>query len=110
MIVAFDFHQCANYYPSVFAPLARWLRTSGHEVIILSAAHPRNQEWLERDLAHWNIEYDKIIMPDLEETESHLHYKAAAAWKQQKMIELGIDILFEDNPELAFLDNVVIVG
>jgi len=108
MIFAFDFHQCANYYPEVFASLARWLRASGHKVIILSAAASVNREWLKRDLAHWNIEYDEIIMPELEG--SHLHYEEARDWKQQKITELNIDVLFEDNPELAFLNNVVIVG
>ena len=108
MLIALDFHQCVNYYPDVFTFLTRWLRASGHRVIILSATSPCNGAWLEKDLQHWNIEYDDIIMLDADIQGGYLDFADASEWKQAKMQELGVDLLFDDNP-LIPLDNVVVV-
>lgn len=97
--------------PAFFAFTSKALRSAGHKVYILSYREDRG--FAEEDLAEYGIEYDELVLPADEDIRGvpWQEWKGAAArWKAETCRQHGIDIFFEDMPEVVnALDSTVTV-
>jgi len=99
MNVAIDYHSTITRYPVVFAHIARWAKNAGHQVFIISAAHPACRSWVENDLKYWGIPYDYLIFPNHVEG-PFLDFEEAKRWKTLQFAKHHIALVFDDNPAL----------
>jgi hypothetical protein len=103
MIVALDVDGTITRNPPFFALLSGALKAAGHEVIILTFREDRDA--LAADLAEWGIAYGRLITA----TTTDLLAGGPDEWKARVCRELGVDVFFEDVPEvLERLDDSVL--
>ncbi|MEL7472942.1 MAG: hypothetical protein AAGK04_06440 [Planctomycetota bacterium] len=104
MIVAFDIDDTITRCPEFFGLVARALRAEHHRVVIITFREDRAAT--EADLRAWNIPYDELITSSLDE---HLEH-GVDEWKGVVCQRLGVDVFFEDDPNVLkhISPNVVV--
>lgn|GEM_PF-1056982 len=95
MRVALDIDDTITRHPEFFAFLSKALIDSGNEVYIISFR--QGQEEVEADLAAYGISFTEVILPTNEDLEREGFYE----WKAVTCRRLGIEIFFEDMPEVV---------
>ena len=101
MIVGFDIDGTITKHPVFFSFLTHALVEKGHTVLIITT---RNERYItENDLEKWSIKYTELHVADYSENED------LDKWKACICQELGVEIFFEDDPDvIRLLDKNVI--
>ena len=94
MVVGIDIDDTITRCPEFFAFLTRALVGAGHEVVIITFREDRAEA--EAVLKGWGIVYDKLVMSSLDACFEYGVYE----WKGAMCREYGVDVLFEDDPEV----------
>ncbi len=103
MITAFDIDDTITRHPEFFSFITNALRNAGHTVLIITYREGRKET--EDDLRGWNIAYDTLITSTLESCLAH----GVEEWKAVMCKEHGVEIFFEDDPNvLKHLDKSVL--
>jgi hypothetical protein len=102
MHIGLDLDGTITRCPEFFSVVSKALIAAGHKVYVVTWREDR--EFTLEDLAEHQITFDQLIMPKQEEIRGvppHEWNAAASRWKAQVCRSMGIDILFEDMPEVA---------
>ena len=103
MIVAFDIDDTITRHPPFFAFLTRCLLEAGHEVIIITFREDR--ALVEHDLRQSGILYSQLVTATTDELLAH----GPDRWKAAFCRRHGVEIIFEDMPEvLQHMDDDVV--
>ena len=94
MRIALDIDDTITRHPQFFAFLSKALVDSGHEVYIIS--YRQGQQEVEADLAALGISFTEVVLPSDEDLDREGFYE----WKAVACRRLGIEIFFEDMPEV----------
>ena len=103
MIVGLDVDQTITRHPEFFALLSRALVEASHQVVIITFRDDR--ESTEQQLNEWDICWTTLVtLPKLQDLTEN-----PDAWKAGVCRQLGVDILFDDDPAvLAHVDAQVV--
>ena len=100
MIVGLDIDDTITRCPEFFSLLAHALIESNHEVIIITFREDRDTT--QADLEQWDIPYSKLITSSLDACLEH----GVDEWKSAMCRQYGIEIFFEDDPQvIAHVDE-----
>ena len=103
MVIALDIDDTITRHPEFFAVLSDALVRSGHRVIIITLRWERTST--EQDLAEWGIQYDALYMA----SDDEFDITGFDEWKAQVCEQEGVDVFFEDSPEiLRHVDSKVL--
>ncbi len=94
MIIGFDIDDTITRHPEYFAFISHALIKAQHEVIIITFREDRRSTKV--DLKRWDIAYSKLITSNLEECFEH----GVNEWKGVVCRQYGIEIFYEDDPEV----------
>lgn len=110
MQIGLDIDGTITRCPQFFAVVSKALMAAGHKVYIVSYREDRG--FAEEDLAEHGVSYDELILPtaaELRRVQPTAWRAHAAQWKAEVCRKLGIEILFEDLPEvIAALDPTTV--
>jgi hypothetical protein len=101
MHIAFDIDDTITRCPQFFSIISKALRASGHKVYIIS--YREDREFAEEDLAEHGITFDELVLPseqELHRSTSQTWKQEAAQWKAEVCRRLGVEVFFEDMPEV----------
>jgi len=90
MKIGIDVDGTMDEAPWLYSLLTRALREAGHEVHVITYRDDR--EKVIEQLREWGISYDGLHLPD------GIVY--APEWKGELAGKLGLDVMFEDSPEV----------
>jgi len=92
MVIGLDIDGTITRHPAFFAFLSRALRQAGHDVVVITFRQDRASS--ESDLAQWGIAYSRLVIWSLGAHTDMLR------WKGDVCRELGVEVLFEDDPQV----------
>ena len=103
MIIGLDIDDTITRHPEFFSFLSQALVEAGHRVIIITFRESREETAAE--LAAWGIAYNDLVTVDFDACVKH----GAEEWKGVVCREHGVEILFEDDPDvLRHVDDSVL--
>ena len=103
MIIAFDIDDTITRHPPFFALLTRALADTGHRVLIITFRDDRAVT--QADLRAWGVTYDELVCWSAAEND----LAEADVWKATVCRRHGVDIFFEDDPDvLAHVDPATV--
>lgn len=94
LVVALDIDDTISRHPAFFAFLSNALVGAGHKVLIITFRIDRPSA--EADLRSWGIAYDELLTPSADPDSDD----GTDEWKGRLCEELGVDVLFDDSPEV----------
>lgn len=98
-----DIDDTITRHPVFFAFLSNALIAAGHEVLILTFRIDR--AGADADLRTWGVVYSELITPSPDPDS----WDGTDEWKAQVCRERGVQVLFEDSPEvLRHVDQSVL--
>lgn len=92
--IGLDIDDTITRCPAFFALLCKALLDAGHEVHVISYRESRQQT--EEELREYGIRFTSLTLTDRDDFAREGFFQ----WKAKVCKELGIDILFEDMPEV----------
>lgn len=95
MTTAFDIDGTITRQPAFFSLISQALVKAGHRVLIITFRD--DIEVTEYDLREWGIAYDKLICWSMEQFNDT---DDADAWKATVCRRYGVEVLFEDDPDV----------
>ncbi|MFW6061049.1 MAG: hypothetical protein ACODAQ_12785 [Phycisphaeraceae bacterium] len=103
MIIAFDIDDTITRYPPFFALLSRSLVDAGHRVLIITFRD--DPEVTATDLRNWGVAYHELICWSVQASD----LADVDAWKATVCREHGVEVFFEDDPDvLAHVDAATV--
>jgi hypothetical protein len=94
MLIALDIDDTITRHPAFFAFLSQSLIAAGHGVAIVTFRTDRESTSAELDA--WGIAYTHLITASLDPDSED----GTDPWKARICKELGVDVLFDDSPEV----------
>jgi hypothetical protein len=103
LVIGLDIDGTITRHPAFFALLSQAAVAAGHEVVVITFREDRHGA--ATDLARWGIAYGRLVSWSLDDWPA----EDACAWKGHVCGELGVEVLFEDDPEvLCHVDPSVV--
>jgi hypothetical protein len=102
MQIALDIDDTITRCPEFFAFLSKAMLAAGHKVYIIS--YREDREFSEEDLAGHGIVFDELILPteqEMQRRNAENWRQEASRWKAEVCRRFGIDVLFDDMPEVV---------
>lgn len=94
MIIGIDIDDTITRHPGFFAFISQALMDAGHEVYIISFRD--GQEETEAAVRQFGVAFTKVILPSDQDLQDDFY-----AWKAKACRQLGVEVLFEDMPEVV---------
>ena len=105
MTIALDIDDTISRHPGFFAFISQSLIQAGHRVLIITFRDEAGRTRTESDLKEWGIHYDELICWSMQTCD----IAEVDAWKAQLCREHGVDLFFEDDPNvLANVDDTTV--
>lgn len=105
MTIALDIDDTISRHPGFFAFISRALIQAGHRVLIITFRDESSRNGTESDLRGWGIHYDELICWSMQTCD----LAEVDAWKGRLCREHGVDLFFEDDPNvLAHVDDTTV--
>ena len=92
MKVGIDLDETITAAPEFFSLLTHALCVAGHEVHVITYREAESRNQTEAELAELGIRYSLLHLPPAN--------KDGAVWKAELVKTLGIEIIFDDSPEV----------
>ncbi len=92
MIVGIDLDYTISDMPEFFSVLAAALVDSGHEVHVITFREIGTEDSVRAELREYGLRYTQVHLPRSP--------CLAPKWKAQLAVELGLDLMIEDSPEV----------
>lgn len=103
MVIALDIDDTITRHPPFFALLTQGLTQAGHRVLIITFRD--DPEVATEDLRQWGIVYHELICWSMDQCD----LGDVDAWKATVCRKYGVDVLFEDDPDvLAHVDPATV--
>lgn len=97
MKIAIDYNDTITNWPNELRHLAQAVKFTGGEVYIVSACYAKNKRLTEDGIRHAGIPNDGVrIVPFVD-------YTLTPKLKLPVFQELGVEMIFDDNPEVVHL-------
>ena len=95
MVVGFDIDGTITKHLEFFSFLTRALIKEGHKVMIITSRDDKTLT--DKDLKEWEIVYSELVVAD------YIANDDLDRWKAQVCLEKGVEIYFEDDPDVLKL-------
>lgn len=102
MRIAFDIDGTITCCPEFFSVVSKALIAAGHKVYVIS--YREDREFAEQDLAEYGVVFDELVLPSEQEWQrsgGENWRQEIGQWKAEACRRLGIDLLFDDMPEVV---------
>lgn len=101
MNIAFDLDDTITRCPAFFSAISKALLDAGHKVYIIT--YREDRQFAEEDLAECGVAFSELVLPgeaDFRGIPYEQWRAQASQWKARVCRTLGIDVFFDDMPEV----------
>jgi len=92
MIIGIDLDETISDLPEFFSVITAALVSAGHEVHVITYREIGTEASVKTELAEFGIHYTDLHLPS--------DFRTAPEWKSELAEKLGVEIMFEDSPEV----------